>query len=128
MYRHVYTFLKMYKHVCTWYIHICTFQMYKNVCTLVRRVCTCIYKYKRVLNFINMYIQCTNLYRQACTAAVPYSDDYVHYMKCTDIVELCTYTDVSFWFQVQLFYCPAGWPVCSDWLLLGVTPIQVQAH
>jgi hypothetical protein len=29
---------------------------------------------------------------------------YIHFMKCTDMVELCTYMDVSFW--LQLFYSP----------------------
>ena len=28
----------------------------------------------------------------------------------------------------SFFICPAGWPVGRDWLLPGVTPIQVQAH
>ena len=63
---------------------------------------------------------------QVCTADVQCTDGFVHYLRCTDIVELCTYTDVFFWFQ--LLICPAGWPVGSDWLLQGVTPIQVQAH
>jgi hypothetical protein len=52
---------------------------------------------------------------------------YIHFMKCTVIVKLFMYTDVSLW--VQLFICPAGWPVGWDcqWLLTGVMPIQVQA-
>ncbi len=76
---------------------------YKHVCTLFRHVCTRLYHYRPVSNFINMYIpctilyiQCTSLYMQFCTADVPITDRYVHYMKCTDIVELCTYTDVFF--------------------------------
>jgi len=47
-----------------------------------------------------MYIPSTNLYMQVCTADVPIADGYAHYMKCTDIVELCTYTDVFFCFQL----------------------------
>ena len=31
-------------------------------------------------------------------------------------------------FDFSCLICPAGWPVGSDWLLQGVTPIQVQAH
>jgi hypothetical protein len=31
-------------------------------------------------------------------------------------------------FGFSFLICPAGWPVGSDWLLQGVTPIQVQAH
>jgi hypothetical protein len=53
---------------------------------------------------------------QICTADVQCTDGYVHYLKCTDIVELCTYTDVFFFF----FIIFAGWPVGSDWLLQGV--------
>ncbi len=53
--------------VCTWYVHgmYIQVQRYKRVsswCTSLRRVCTCIYICIRVLNHINMYIQCTNLY------------------------------------------------------------------
>ncbi len=53
------------------------------------------------------------------------ADGYIHFMSCTDIVELCTYTDI---FGCSFFIRPAGWPVGWDWLLPGVTPIQVQAH
>ncbi len=68
-----------------------------------------------------MYIPCTNLYILVCYTFFIYThvcqgmysdfqwtDGYIHFMKCTDIIELCTYTqaDVSFWFQ--LFFCPAG--------------------
>jgi hypothetical protein len=44
-----------------------------------------------------------------CTADNSCTDGYillVHLLKCTDIIELCTYTDVSFWFQ--LFALLAG--------------------
>ncbi len=34
-------------------------------------------------------------------------------MKCTDIIELCTYTDISFWFQ--LFVLPS-WLACRQGL------------
>ena len=46
---------------------------------------------------------------QFCTAAMQCTDGYVHYLRCTDIVELCTYTDVFFWFQ--LFDLPC-WLAC----------------
>ncbi len=66
---------------------------------------------------------------KVCSGDVLCTDDYIHFMKCTvtDIVEWqCMDTDVSF--EVQLWICPAGWPVGRVWLLPGVTPIQVQAH
>ena len=31
-------------------------------------------------------------------------------------------------FGSSFLICPAGWPVGSDWLLQGVTPIEVHAH
>jgi hypothetical protein len=39
-----------------------------------------------------------------CVPDVQCTDAYIHFMKCTDMVELCTYTDVSFW--LQLFDSP----------------------
>jgi hypothetical protein len=43
------------------------------------------------------------------------------FMKCTETLELCTYTDVSFF-----LHC---WLACRQGLAAaGVTPIQVQAH
>ena len=41
-----------------------------------------------------MYIQCTTLYIECCVAHVQCTDGYIHFMKCTDIVETCTYIDV----------------------------------
>ncbi len=81
-------------------------QSYKNVCWLLRRVYTSKYIYIRVLNHINMYIPCTKLYMQVCVADVQCTDGYIPFMKCTDIVELWTYTDISFWLRLQLFYLP----------------------
>ncbi len=47
-------------------------------------------------------------------------------MNYTKIVELCTYTDISF--RLQLFYLP-GLLACRLGLAAtGVMPIQVQAH
>ncbi len=57
-----------------------------------------------------MYISCTNMYMhvcsisltsicihvKVCTVDVPCTDGYIHFKKCTDIIELCTYIDVSF--------------------------------
>jgi hypothetical protein len=57
------------------------------------------------------------------------TDGYIHFITCTDIVELGTYTDISFWLRLQLFDLP-GWLACRpvwDWVLPGVTPIQVQS-
>jgi hypothetical protein len=59
--------------------------------------------YKRVHNDIVQTCAC-----KVCVAYVLCTDGYIHFtgMKCTDIqvVELCTYTDISFW--LQLFYSP----------------------
>jgi hypothetical protein len=125
---HGHTFLKKYKLVCIWYVHGMYIQRYKHVRTYFRRACLCIYMYICVLNHINMYIQCTNLYILVCVADIQCqcTDGYIHFMKCSGIVEVCTYTDISFW--LQLFFSPPGWPVGCDWLLPGVAPIQVQAH
>jgi hypothetical protein len=111
MYIHVCTHLQMYIHVYTWYVHGMYILQYKHVCTSFRRVCTCLYYYVHVLNHINMYIlQCTvTLYMECCVAHVQCTDGYIHFMKCTDIVETCTYIDVSFW--MQLFDSP-GWLAC----------------
>ncbi len=74
-----------------------------------------------------MFIQCTNLYIKCFVAHVQCTDGHRHFIKCTDIAEQGTYIDISsFW--LQLFDRPAGWPVGWDWLLPGVTPIQVQVH
>ena len=53
-----------------------------------------------------MYIQYTTLYMECYVAHVQCTDGYIHFMKCTDIVEMCTYIDVSFW--MQLFDSPGG--------------------
>ena len=109
MYIHVYTFLQMYIHVCTWYVQGMYIPRYKRVCTLFRRVCTCLYYYVCVLNHINMYIQCTNQYIECCVAHVQCTDSYIHFMKCTDIAEPGTDIDISFW--MQLFDSPS-WLAC----------------
>jgi hypothetical protein len=60
-----------------------------------------------VLTHINMYIYtCTYMsvpyflftfmYVKVCTVDVSCTDGYIHFKKCTDIFELCTYIDVSF--------------------------------
>ena len=41
---------------------------------------------------------------KVCVPNVLCADGYIHFMNCTDIVELCMYTDISFW--LQLFYLP----------------------
>jgi hypothetical protein len=42
------------------------------------------------------YFQFTQMYVKVCTADVLCTGDYIQFMKYTDTVELCTYTDVSF--------------------------------
>ncbi len=69
MFLQVYMLFDLYKHV-----HI----MYKH-------------KYMSVPYFLFAY-----MYVTVCTADVQCTDCYIHFKKCTDIVELCTYIDVSF--------------------------------
>ena len=51
-----------------------------------------------------MYMYVQTCICRVCAADVQCTDGYIHFMKCTDIVELGTYTDVSFW--LQLFDLP----------------------
>ncbi len=103
----------MYIHVCAWYVQGMYIPRYRRVCTLFRHVCTCLYHYVciTVLNHwhtINMYIQCSNLYIECCVTHVQCTDDYIHFMKCTDIAEQGMYIDISFWIQLFLFALLAG--------------------
>ncbi len=64
---------------------------------------TCMHMFKfyvRVLNQVNMYIQCTNLFIKYCVARVQCTDRDIHFMKCTDIAELGMYIDISFLLQL----------------------------
>ena len=103
------TKLKNHKHVYTWYVHGMYNEGYKHVCTWFRHVCTCLYIYIQVLHHTNMYIY-------VYAGNVQCTDGYIHFMNCTDsdvpctyIVQLCTYTDISF--RLQLFDLP-GWLAC----------------
>jgi hypothetical protein len=50
-------------------------------------------------------------------------------MKCTDIAEPAGVRTLIYPFGSSILIRLAGWrPVGWDWLLPGVTPIQVQAH
>ena len=53
------------------------------------------------------------MYVKIRTADVLCTDGYIHYMKCTDILELCMYTDEPSWFQ--LFDLPC-WLACGQGL------------
>ncbi len=50
---------------------------------------TCTYMFVTFFLFTYMLVK-------VCTVDVLCTDGYIHFMKCTDIVEWCTYTDVSF--------------------------------
>ncbi len=102
MYGHVCTFPEIYKHVCTWYVHGIYIWRYKHTCKLFRGECTCIYMYTLLFTyFLFTYMY---MYVKVCTADVSFQNllmafhGYIHFMKCTDIIKLCTYTDVFFWF------------------------------
>ena len=62
------------------------------VYTWFRRVCTCLYKYKLVYTRFNFYKHVHTMYIHVCTANVLCTEGYIHFMKCTDIVEHGTYT------------------------------------
>jgi len=106
MYIHVHTMLPIYVHVCTWYVQCIYKVRYKHVCTSFRHVCTRLYVYVLILNSMNMYVQCTNLYIECCVAHVECTDRYIHFMKCTDIVEPSTYIAEPGSYRMQLFYSP----------------------
>ena len=61
------------------------------VYTWFRRVCTCLYKYKLVYTRFNFYKHVHTMYIHVCTANVLCTEGYIHFMKCTDIVEHGTY-------------------------------------
>ncbi len=42
------------------------------------------------------YFLFTYMYVKVCAGDVPCTDGYTHFMKYSDIVEVCTYIDVSF--------------------------------
>ena len=92
MYIHVHTFLKIYVHVCTWYVHGMYKASYKRLCTSFRHVCTRLQVYVLILDYINMYVQCTNVYIDCYGAHVECTARLIHFMKCTDIAEPGTYT------------------------------------
>ncbi len=52
------------------------------------------------------YFLFTYMSVKVCTPDVQCTDGYIHFMKCTGIVEQCTYTDVSFWFSFLFALLP----------------------
>ena len=99
------TKLKNHKHVYTWYVNGMYNKGYKHVCTWFRHVCTCLYIYIQVLHHTNMYIQCTNMYIHVYVGNVQCTDGYIHFMNCTDRDEPCTYIVQV----VEQFNCVRTW-------------------
>jgi hypothetical protein len=62
------------------------------------------------------YFLITYMYVKVCTADVLSTDGHIHFMKCTNIIEQCMYTAVSFWSSFLI--CPAGsaWLACRQGL------------
>ncbi len=108
----------MYVHCSDVYVHVYT-SKYALWLICTNHVQTCTYKSVPYFLFTYMYVK-------VCTADVSCTNGYIYFKKCTDIIELCTYIDASFYFS--FLFCLAGWPVGRDWLLPGLTPTQVQAH
>ncbi len=88
------------------YVHVYT-SMY--VCWLIKHVHTMFKPVHECLLHISYLHTCVARYVQLqCT------DGYIlHFMKCTYIIELCMYTNISLWFQ--LFVLP-GWMACRQGL------------
>jgi hypothetical protein len=63
------------------------FDSYKHVHIMYKHVHTCLFHISYLHSF---------MYVKVCTADVPCTDSYIHFKKCTDIIQLCTYIDVSF--------------------------------
>ena len=61
------------------------------VYTWFRRVYTCLYRYKLVYTRFNFYKHVYTMYMHVCTAYVWCTEGYIHFLKCTDIVEHGTY-------------------------------------
>jgi hypothetical protein len=64
------------------------FDSYKHVHIMYKHVHTCPTSVP--------YFLFTFMYVKVCTADVPCTDGYIHFKKCTDILELCTLAYVSF--------------------------------
>ncbi len=111
VYVHVYT--RLYSTHINMYIPMKGYHVHNSICM-----------FDTYFLFTYMYVKVSWFTADAWWCSVYRCLHTLH--ECTDIIELCTYTGVSFWFQ--LFFCPAGWPIGRDWLLPGVTPIQVRAH
>ena len=68
--------------------------------------------YVHVLTITNtfcFYKHVHTMYVKICTGDVLCTNGYLHYMKCTDTLQQCTYTVIFFWFQ--LFELPC-WLAC----------------
>ncbi len=71
------------------------------------------------------YFLFTFMYVKVCTADVPCTDGYINFKKCTDsdTIELCTYIDVSFRFQLFVLPC---WLACRQGLAAARRPQLLQ--
>ncbi len=87
----MYMFIQVYSRVFDSYKHVHI--MYK-----LEHVHTCDMSVPYFL-FTYMYVN---------TADVPCTDGFIHFMKCTDVIELCTYIDVSFLISAFCFAWLAG--------------------
>ncbi len=110
MYIHFCQFINMYVHGIDMYIHgkvqkcmyivqtcmymfiqvYTRFASYKHVHIMYKHVHTCLFHISYLHSCIRRY------HVKVCTADVPCTDGYIHFKKCTDIIELCKYIDVSF--------------------------------
>ena len=130
------TKVKNHKHLYTWYVHGMYNEGYKPLaCMYIVQTCmymfihlnTSFASYKRVHTMHkHVYAQfvqtmfsvqmatCISGIVQTAMNSVHTSFNFVRTLICP--------------FGCSFFIRPAGWPVGWDWLLPGVTPIQVQAH
>ena len=149
--RHVYTNHEMYIHVYTWYVQnwkiinmyihgmymVCTMRatnMYVNCSDMYVHVYTFTYKFCIIQTCHCTYkiqtCQCIYMFMQAMFSVQMAT--YISWIVQTAMYRVhtsfnCVRT-LIYPFGCSFFIRPAGWPVGWDWLLPGVTPIQVQAH
>ena len=98
---------------------VCTMRAINLACMYM--VQTCMYMFIHLHTSFASYKHEHTKYKHVYTGNVQCTDGYIHFMNCTDsdvpctyIVQLCTYTDISF--RLQLFDSP-GWLAC--WLGLA---------
>ena len=117
--------------VYTWYIHFMYLPCMYMVYTWFRRVHTCLYRYKLVYTRFNFYKHVYTMYIHVCTNYVwcHGTEGYIHFLKCTDIVEHGTYTVQTSLNRVRtLLYLFDSAFFLPCWLACGQCPAAARCH